>query len=47
MVEIGVQLLFWVGQWSGGWSDKKKVVLNSVEVEVGVELAKKFCSKEY
>ena len=37
---VGVRLLFWVGGWAGVWSDKTKLILNSVlvEVEVGVEL---------
>ena len=44
VVEVGFQLLVRVGGWMGGWSEKTKVIPNSVEVEVevGVELAKKW-----
>ena len=34
MVELEVQLLFWVG----GWSDKMKLILISALVEVVVEV---------
>ena len=42
-LEVGGQLIFWVG----GWSDKTKVILNSTQfkfksVEVGVELGNRF-----
>ena len=44
VVEVGGQLLFRVGGWMGGWvvrENESNTYLNSVEVEVGVELGNK------
>ena len=38
MVEVEVQLLFRVGGWAGGWSDKKKLILITTLVEFVVKV---------